>query len=61
MRCLFVLGVVVLVDGLLVLADAHGLQLLAVALVLAGIAVTSVYIWRSQKRQRRHRRWFEEG
>jgi uncharacterized membrane-anchored protein len=61
MRWLFVLGVVVLVDGLLALANIYGLQLLAVALVLAGILVTSMYVWRSQRRQRRHRRWFEEG
>jgi hypothetical protein len=56
---LFALGVVELVDGMLVLADAYGLHLLA-APVLAGIVVASMYVWRSQKR-RRHRRWFEEG
>jgi membrane protein implicated in regulation of membrane protease activity len=61
MRWLFVLGVVALVDGLLALADVYSLRWLAVILVLAGILVTSMYVWRSQKRQRRHRRWFEEG
>jgi hypothetical protein len=61
MRWLFVLGVVTLVDRLLALAHVYSLQLLAVALVLAGILVTSMYVWRGQKRQRRHRRWFEEG
>ena len=61
MRWLFVLGVITLVDGLLALAHVYSLQLLAVALVLAGILVTSMYVWRGQKRQRRHRRWFEEG
>jgi membrane protein implicated in regulation of membrane protease activity len=61
MRWLFVLGVVALVDGLLALADAYSLRWLAVILVLAGILVTSMYVWRRQKRQRRHRRWFEEG
>jgi hypothetical protein len=61
MRWLFALGVVLLVDGLLVLADAYSLRWLAVILVTAGILVTSMYVWRSQKRRRRHRRWFEEG
>jgi Flp pilus assembly protein TadB len=60
-NCVFVRpGVVRLIDGLLVLTDGYGVHLLA-ALFLAGILLASMYVWRSQRRQRRHRRWFEEG
>ena len=58
---MFALGVIALVDGTLALANAYGLQLLAVTIVVASIVVTGMYVWRGQKRHRRHRRWFEEG
>jgi uncharacterized membrane-anchored protein len=61
MRRLFALGVIALVDGTLALANAYGLQLLAVTIVVAGIVVTGMYVWRGQKRHRRHRQWFKEG
>jgi Flp pilus assembly protein TadB len=61
MRWLVALGAVVLAAGVLALADAYGLRLFAVAVMLAGIFALSMYVRRSRKRQRRHRQWFEEG
>jgi uncharacterized membrane protein HdeD (DUF308 family) len=60
-RWLLALGIIALVDGMLVLANTYGLQSLALTAVLGGILLAGVYVWQGQKKQRRHRRWFEEG